>query len=330
VKCAQAIKPMHETATIEKFFCRSPIRDKKVVIGIGDDATVLNIPREQQLVMSMDTLNMGVHFPEQTSAFDLGFKAAAVNLSDLAAMAATPKWMTLSLSLPQIESQWLTEFGDGLFAMLEQHQVSLIGGDLNRGKLSVTLQAHGLVPRGSAILRSNAQVGDLLYVSGVLGDAALALQALQKKTQLSPVALSQLLPALTRPQPQVSLGVGLRGLATAMIDISDGLSSDLPRLLMASDCGAEIDLQSLPLSKTMQNSMPSEVAKQFAFVGGDDYQLCFTAPTAAEASVARISEQLHVPLTQIGVINNSKELKLQNTSQSYSMLHAKAFQHFKP
>lgn len=329
MKYKQATKPIYETTIIEEFFGRFAIQDKKVIVGIGDDAAVLFVPPEQQLVASVDTLNIGVHFLEQTSAFDLGFKAAAVNLSDLAAMAAKPKWITLSLSLPQIESQWLAEFSDGLFAVLEQYQISLIGGDLNRGALSVTLQAHGLIPRGSAVLRSNAHAGDLLYVSGVLGDAALALEVLQGKTQLSSASLSLILPALNRPQPQVALGLALRGLATAMIDISDGLSTDLTRLLIASHCGAEVDMHALPLSQTMQDDMPSEAAQQFAFVGGDDYQLCFTVPTAAASSVARISEQLQIPLTQIGMINKSKQLTLRNASQSYTMLHTKGFQHFK-
>ena len=328
MKFERDIKPIYEATIIEKFFGCSKIRDKNVIVGSGDDAAVMAVPPEQQLVVSIDTLNIGVHFPAQTSAFDLGFKAAAVNLSDLAAMAAKPKWVTLSLTTPQIDSSWLADFSAGLFSVLKQHQVSLVGGDLNRGMLSVTLQAHGLVPRGKAVLRSDAHAGDLLYVSGVLGDAALSLQVLQGKTQLPSAALATILPALHRPQPQVALGLALRGLATAMIDISDGLSIDLPRLLNASDCGAEIDVQTLPLSQTMQDNMSSEVAQQFAFVGGDDYQLCFTVPTSAAPSVARISEQLQVPLTQIGVLNNSKKLTLRHVAQD-AMLHAVAFQHFK-
>ena len=319
---------MCESALIEKFFHCPNTVDKNIITGIGDDAAVLTIPIGQQLVISMDTLNKDIHFPAVTTAFDIGYKTAAVNLSDLAAMGALPKWATLSLSLPQLDQQWLSEFSNGLFKALTTDKVSLVGGDLNRGSLSTTLQIHGLVPTGAAILRSTAKPGDLLYVSGTLGDAALALQAINKEINLSKAAFRQILPALNIPQPQVALGLALRNIATAMIDISDGLINDLPRILTASHCGAQIDLAALPISLVLRDSLLGQAAYQHAFVGGDDYQLCFTVPRTAAPQMVQLSQQLGVSLTQIGTLNNNMECTLLNSMLSYAELKENAFQHF--
>ena len=319
---------MHENTVIETFFNVPVENDPAIFIGIGDDAAVLSIPTDQQLVISIDTLNQDVHFPEQTSPFDIGHKAVAVNLSDLAAMGALPKWMTLSLSLPKIEQRWLNEFSQGLFSVLNQYEVNLIGGDLTRGPLSMTLQAHGLVPDGKAILRSTAKPGDIIYVSGELGSARLALHVLQKKIKLVESDFIEILPMLNRPRPQVELGLALRGIATAMLDISDGVLNDLPRILTASHCGAEIDLQKLPLNSILQKNLAKDIAYEYAFVGGDDYQLCFTVAPQQQAEVKKISENLGIALTPIGVINNSDALTFLNSTMTYTEFKAHAFQHF--
>jgi len=320
---------MDEFALIEKFFVNDDRADPSVQLGIGDDAAVLTIPAGQQLVISMDSLHQGIHFPEATPAFAIGYKAVAVNLSDLAAMGALPKYATLSLSIPEVEQRWLGEFSQGLFSALNPHTVDLVGGDFSRGPLSITLQMHGLLPIGTAILRSTANPGDLIYVSGQLGDAALALQVLKGGVNLSDKEFSRVLPALNLPQAQVAMGLALRGIATAMIDISDGLSNDLPRLLSASHCGAKVDLQKLPISDVLSDTMEAQAAFQCAFIGGDDYQLCFTAKPSAQQELARLSERLGVLLTQIGIVDDTKECHLLNSSLSYTQLRAKRFQHFK-
>ena len=320
---------MDELALIEKFFLRANSADPSVQLGIGDDAAVLTIPAGQQLVISMDSLHQGIHFPEATPAFAIGYKAVAVNLSDLAAMGALPKWATLSLSVPEIDQRWLSDFSQGLFSALTAHAVDLVGGDFSRGPLSMTLQMHGLLPTGTAVLRSTAKPGDLIYVSGYLGDAVLALQALKGEINLSGEEFSRVLPALNLPQAQVAMGLALRGIATAMIDISDGLSNDLPRLLSASHCGAEVDLQKLPVSHVLGNNMEAQAAFQCAFIGGDDYQLCFTVKPTAQQELARLSERLQVLLTQIGIVDDTKECHLLNSNLSYTQLRAKRFQHFK-
>ena len=320
---------MQESEIIAKFFNLSQaISAEDVLIGIGDDAAVVNIPNDQQLVLSIDTLTEDIHFPTHTAAFDIGYKAAAVNLSDLAAMGALPKWITLALSLPQFDEQWLQQFSDGLFTLLNQYAVKLIGGDITRGPLSMTLQAHGFVPTGKAILRSTAAPGDIIYVSGELGSATLALHVLQKKVELAATDLTNILPALNRPAPQVALGLALRGIATAMLDVSDGLLNDLPKILAASNCGAELDLQKLPLNKVLLDLLGAQVAAQYAFIGGDDYQLCFTVPPSKQTIIAALATELNIRLTEIGKINNKNELILLNSALTYAELTADSFQHF--
>lgn len=266
-----------------------------VVLGIGDDAALLQVPADQQLVIAMDTLNTGVHFPEDTAPADIGWKSLAVNLSDLAAMGATPAWCTLSLSMPQADATFVDGFLDGFLALAEQHNVALVGGDTTRGPLSVCVTAHGFVDAGRALRRDAARVGDDIWVSGTLGDAAAAL--LQWKAKTGQVHFSQksepdplsppfLRARLDRPTPRVVLGRALRGIAHACIDVSDGLLADLAHVCEASGLGAQVDIDVLPTSDALRASFDTAMRHGLQATGGDDYELCFTAVSGVTARTA--------------------------------------------
>jgi len=267
-----------------------PRRD--VALGIGDDAAVLDIPPGHDLVVTMDTLNTGIHFPPETDPASIGWKALAVNLSDLAAMAATPAWCTLSLALPDADAAWLDAFLDGFLALAGQHDCTLVGGDTTRGPLSISVAAHGLVPHGGALRRSGAQPGDDVWVTGTLGDAAEALATWRATASLDGIEPRQR-ERLERPTPRVDTGARLRGLATAAIDLSDGLAADLGHLLAASRAGALIDPQMIPGDADLVHRL----------AGGDDYELCFTAPAQHRATLKPLA-------TRIGHIDATPGLRL--------------------
>jgi thiamine-monophosphate kinase len=295
---------LDEFALIARYFSRPYGQDSGVSLGIGDDGAILEVPKEHKLVTSIDTLVAGVHFPHNSLAFDTGYKALAVNLSDLAAMAAKPAWFTLSLTLPQADPDWLADFSRGLFSLAQQHDLVLVGGDTSRGPLSITIQVMGWLPdQQRPLLRSGAQPGDHIYVSGCLGDAALALaRELGDKTtvRLTAVEKQQLAQRLHRPQPRVALGLKLAGTATSAIDISDGLLADLGHIVDASGVSAWLDLEDLPLSSALTKLGQPE-AWRLALTGGDDYQLCFTAPADQATNLA--NWQGDYALWRIGKIN---------------------------
>ena len=268
------------------------------ILGIGDDAAILSLPPGRQLVVAMDTLNSGVHFPTDTAPADIGWKALAVNLSDLAAMAATPAWCTLSLSLPQPDAAWLDGFLDGFLELAAQHEVALIGGDTTRGPLSVCVTAHGLVEPRGALLRSGARVGDDIWVSGTLGDAAAALRQWQSGEAVPPALRSR----LDRPTPRVAAGLALAGIAHACIDISDGLIADLGHVCRASRVGAEIEVDALPPSAALSAAFDIASRRELQTAGGDDYELCFTAAKHARLAVEAAMNACDVPATRIGRI----------------------------
>ena len=269
-----------------------------VVLGIGDDAALLQVPPDRQLAVSMDTLNAGVHFPEDTPPSAIGWKALAVNLSDLAAMGAQPAWCTLSLSMPEADAAWVDAFLDGFLALADAHGVALVGGDTTRGPLSVCVTAHGFVDAGSALLRSGARARDDLWVSGTLGDAAGALVQLQAGTRVDPALRAR----LDRPTPRIELGRALRGIANACIDVSDGLFADLGHACAASGVGAEIELASLPASAALRSAFDQESRRVLQATGGDDYELCFTAPESMRSEVERIACEAGVEVSRIGRI----------------------------
>lgn len=272
-----------------------------VVLGIGDDAALLQPPAGMQLVVAMDTLNAGVHFPSETAPADLGWKALAVNLSDLAAMGAMPAWCTLSLSLPDADATFVDGFLDGFLALARAHEVALVGGDTTRGPLSVCVTAHGLVVPGMALRRDGARVGDDVWVSGTLGDAAGALRQWTSGIEGD----ASLRARLDRPTPRVALGRALHGIASACIDVSDGLLADLGHVCTASGVGACIDVDVLPASQALRVAFDDDVRRLLQATGGDDYELCFTAPADAREAVREAGATTGVGVSRIGRIVES-------------------------
>ncbi len=273
------------------------------VVGIGDDCAVLEIPQDRQVVVTTDTLVEGVHFLNTTDAQSLGHKALAVNLSDLASMGAQPAWFFLALTLPVPDLSWLESFARGMGDLARSAGIVLAGGDTTSGPLSITITAIGLIEPGTALTRDGARNGELVVVSGQLGDAAHALEVLKAGGEPGPEGRA----ALERPEPRLQLGRQLRGLATSCIDISDGLVADLGHILEASAAGAEIDIDRLPVSASLAG-LPGQQRRQLQTSGGDDYELCFTIPGNRREELDRIAEECACPLTVIGRINASGRL----------------------
>lgn len=274
-----------------------------VVLGIGDDAALLTPSPGMQLVVATDTLNCGVHFPAETAPYYIGWKSLAVNLSDLAAMGAQPAWCSLSLSMPQADDAWVDAFIDGFMALASMHGVALIGGDTTRGSLSICVSVIGFVEPGHALKRDGAKAGDDIWVSGTLGDAAAAL-SLWQSGQAMPAALRE---RLDRPTPRIALGCALSGIANACIDVSDGLLADLGHICKASGVGAEVDVDSLPASSTFFafTGEDLETRRHLQAAGGDDYELCFTAPADAGRHVEDAARSSGVAVTRIGRITKA-------------------------
>lgn len=270
-----------------------------VVLGIGDDAALLQPPAGQQLVVAMDTLNTGVHFPHDTAPADIGWKALAVNLSDLAAMGATPAWCTLSLSLPEPDAAWVDGFLDGFDALSRMHDVALVGGDTTRGPLSICVTVFGFVAPGRVLRRDAARVDDEIWISGTPGDAAAAL-AQWSSGGIGDAALRA---RLDRPTPRVALGHALAGIAHAAIDVSDGLLADLGHLCHASSVRADIDIDAVPVSDVLHAAVPDADARRaMQASGGDDYELCFTAPRAVRGAISAAALDVGVRVARIGRI----------------------------
>ena len=267
-----------------------------VVLGIGDDAALLAPPPGRQLVVTADTLNDGVHFPRGTSPADVGWKALAVNLSDLASMGAEPAWCTLSLSLPQSDPAWIEGFLDGFLDLAGQHGIALVGGDTTRGPLSIAVTAMGLVEPGRALRRDGARVGDEVWVTGTLGDAAGGLALLDREP------VPALRARLDRPTPRVAAGRALAGIATACVDVSDGLLADLGHVCARSHVAAHLDVDALPASAALREAFGDVERIALQASGGDDYELCFTAPADASADIDAVSARLGLQITRIGRI----------------------------
>ena len=294
---------LSEFRLIEHYFEQRRLGREDVVLGIGDDAALLRVPEGMLLVTAVDTLIAGVHFPEDTPSSAVGHKVLAVNLSDLAAMGAEPAWATLSLSMPEPDEAFLAGFCDGLFALAGECGLELVGGDTVRGPLVLTLQLHGFVPEGEALTRNGGCPGDLLYVSGTLGDAAAGLELLQGG-KVEGGAAEWLRQRLDRPTPRLALGDALCGIATACIDISDGLCADVSHIMERSHLGCEIEVASLPLSAELLAVKGEVAARGLALNGGDDYELCFSVPPQREREVLRLAASLGVLLTRIGELTN--------------------------
>ena len=293
------------------------------VVGIGDDGAVLDIPQDRQVVVTTDTLVEGVHFLNTTDAQSLGHKALAVNLSDLASMGAQPAWFFLALTLPAPDLSWLESFARGMGDLAQSAGVELAGGDTTSGPLSITITAIGLVEPGMALTRDGALNGDLVVVSGRLGDAAHALEILKAGGMPGPESRA----SLEYPEPRLQLGRKLRGLATSCIDISDGLVADLGHILEASAAGAEIDIDRLPGSASLAG-LPGGRRRQLQICGGDDYELCFTIPVNRQGELDRIAKECVCPLTVIGKINASGELVCTMADGKVFVPQGRGYDHF--
>ncbi len=307
-----------------------------VKLGIGDDCALLKIDPTEEIAITSDMLVSGRHFFPDANPEWLGWKALAVNLSDLAAMGAKPLGFTLALALPGPDSAWLEAFSKGLFAIANQYNCPLIGGDTTAGPLNICITAFGSIPKGKAICRSGALESDDIWVSGTVGDARLTLAALRHEIELAKEDLEKIEAHMHRPTPRLDLGIALRGLANSALDISDGLLGDLKHILEESGKSAEIFLDRIPKSSTLLKQSHA-IQNQCAANGGDDYELCFTAPISKRNVITQISAALNLPLTQIGSIksmqhpipeiriidNHGKELDTQEAD-----LLMKSFDHF--
>ncbi len=301
---------------IRHYFNQQRFQRQDVVLGIGDDAAILSVPADHQLVVTTDTSLAGVHFLEIADPHAIAYKSLASNLSDLAAMGATPTWCSLALTLPSIDEQWLARFCDGLFSLANQYDLQLIGGDTTKGPLSITFTLHGVVPTGKALRRDGASVGDYIYVTGHLGDSAAGLtHILSNTSEYSPEATS-LIAAHYYPTPRIEAGILLRDLASAALDISDGLIADLGHILKASQLGARIDVHDLPISecllKTAENQ---EAAKVLALTSGEEYELCFTLPPEKKAKTEATLMHSAIPFSCIGRLTDEKGIVLMNKSK---------------
>ncbi|KGQ35387.1 thiamine monophosphate kinase [Gallibacterium anatis] len=306
---------------------RQPRRD--VLLSVGDDCAITEIKPNRRLALTTDTLVEGTHFLPSISAADLAYKAVAVNLSDLAAMGAEPAWISLALTLPKIDEQWLSEFSQSLFQILDHYNVDLIGGDTTKGTLSLTITAHGLVAKDKILCRHTAKPGDWIYVSGTLGDSAAGLQLLLQQSKIENDDQRYLLQRHLRPTPRVLMGMELAGIANAAIDLSDGLISDLQHILERSQCGAVIELDKLPLSKPLLNQFSLEQAQKFALAGGEDYELCFTVAETMRAKMEQTLRYLDVEYHCIGQIRANQQLQFTQYSQPIEVAVTHGFDHFK-
>lgn len=312
---------------IQQFFARATMQTD---LGVGDDAALISITHGMQLAISADMLVAGTHFFADCDAFQLGWKSLAVNVSDMAAMGAQPKWATLAIALPDVNPAWLDQFSDGFFACAKQFSVDLIGGDTTRGPLTVSIQIMGEVPIGKAIKRSGAQINDDIWVSGQLGSAALVLAYLKKthlNSSLNADDIANCLQALNAPTPRIALGLSLRGIATSNIDISDGLLADLGHILRASNCGATLNLEAIPCIEVLKTSIQNPITQNYVLAAGDDYELCFTAPKSARNSIESISQQINCPVSLVGEIHTGNDLKVMYQNQQLN-ISKKGFDHF--
>ena len=311
---------------IERYFEHQAVRRDDVATPIGDDAAVVSVADGCELVVSVDTLIEGVHFPPQTPPQAIGHKALAVNLSDLAAMGAKPAWATLALTLPHSDEAWLEAFCRGFFQLADQYQVQLIGGDTCRGPLSLSVQIMGQVASGEALTRCGAAAGDLIYVSGQIGDAGLGLRLVQRQLQ-GVRDEDYFVQRLNCPAPRIEAGLALRGVASAAIDISDGLVADLGHILKKSAVGAVLDVEALPVAEQVK-SLAGEPWWQWPLSAGDDYELCFTVPSARQPQAEALMAQVGCEISCIGVVEPRRGLRLRLADGQLIEATRQGYRHF--
>lgn len=319
---------MKEFDIIERFFAQKSYQRKDVILGIGDDCAVTRVPAGLNLAITTDTLVAGVHFPIDTPPEAIAHKALAVNLSDLAAMGAEPAWFSLSLSMSEVDENWLEAFSRSLLELSEYYSIQLIGGDTVQGPLSVTITAQGFVPNEHPLARSGAKPGDLVYVTGTLGDAGVGLDIQKGKLIASEHCAQFLINRLHYPSPRLLAGTALRRIASSCIDLSDGLIRDIKHILNASQCGARIQVEKLPLSVALKESVDAQLAYSYALGAGDDYELLFTVSEEHKGNLDIALANANISATCIGHITGLKEkLELRFEDEPYHAVHS-GFEHF--
>ena len=319
---------MGEFDLIKRYFLRKSLRND-VILSVGDDCAITSIPTGYQLAITTDTLVEGTHFLPSISPADLAYKSVAVNLSDLAAMGATPAWVSLALTLPEIKDEWLAEFSQSLFAILDRYGVSLIGGDTTKGPLSITLTAQGFLPENQGLFRHQAKVGDWIFVSGFLGDSAAGLDMLLKNSKIITESDRYLMQRHLRPTPRVELGLALRAFSCCALDISDGLLADLEHILERSQVGAEIYLENLPISRHLCIQYEQTQAEKFALTGGEDYELCFTVSEEKREEMEQVLRSQGIKVTCIGkILPQTSGLNLLKNGEKVTLPEHCGFDHF--
>jgi thiamine-monophosphate kinase len=319
---------LSEFDLIARYFTRPLRHDSRAALGIGDDCALLTPAPGTQLAISSDMLVEGRHFFPNANPVKLGHKCLAVNLSDLAAMGAKPVAFTLALSLPEAKPEWLAAFSEGLFKLADAHGCELIGGDTTKGPLNICITIFGELPFGQALRRDAARAGDDVWISGTLGDARLALAGCRQEIMLDTAAIEAAAVRLDEPIPRVALGIALRGVAHAAIDISDGLIGDLGHVLQRSGVGATVNVDALPAGPTLERRS-QDMRRRFALAGGDDYELCFTAPVSKRDAVAAAARAAATTVTRVGSIEAAAGLRLTDAGGAPLDLQLSSFDHFK-
>jgi len=320
------LKLESEFQIIEHYFKQKKYNAANVIKGVGDDAAVLDITNHSNLIISMDTLVSGVHFPTNTTPYNIAYKSLAINLSDLAAMGASPAWFTLAITLPDNNPTWLKLFSEGLFDIAEQFKLDLVGGDTTQGPLNITIQIAGYVDDNKIMYRNGAQANDDIYITGSIGDAGAGLLLLNEP--LGNQSDDYLISRLNNPTPRNSIGELIRNIASACIDISDGLLADLNHIISSSDCGAIINVERLPISTALKNSKIKYDYHQLALSAGDDYELCFCASEEKSEDIKSIANKLNIPITKIGKIVKDGGVVCYFENTPFSV-DASGFEHFK-
>lgn len=320
---------LSEFKLIQNYFMRDQDKnaDPRIALGIGDDCALLQTSPGTQLAISSDMLVSGRHFFPDVDPYTLGHKCLAVNLSDLAAMGARPLAFTLAIALPHADSNWLAAFSQGMFALADQHQCRLIGGDTTKGPLTISITIFGELAPNTALRRDAAQLGDDIWISGSLGDARLALAAYSNELNLEPAQHRLAAQRMHQPTPRIALGIALRGIAHAALDISDGLSGDLGHILTASRVGAQLNVDALPVGEVLQSQAQAR-RREFCLNGGDDYELCFTAPAEKREAVIKAGIISQTPLTRVGSIESELGLRLMDAAGKSVDLKLQSFDHF--
>ena len=319
---------MGEFDLIKRYFSRKSLQND-VILSVGDDCAITSIPAGYQLAITTDNLVEGTHFLPSISPADLAYKSVAVNLSDLAAMGATPTWMSLALTLPEIKEAWLAEFSQSLFAILDRYSMSLIGGDTTKGPLSITLTAQGFLPENQGLFRHQAKVGDWIFISGFLGDSAAGLDLLLQNRKIENESDRYFIQRHLHPTPRVELGLALRSFSCCALDISDGLLADLEHILERSQVGAEIYLENLPLSRHLCTQYEQTQAEKFALTGGEDYELCFTVSEEKREEMEQVLRSQGIKVTCIGqILPATSGLNLLKNGKKMALPTHIGFDHF--